>query len=420
MIDCGFAQSGDVCDPVNTDPFPYNPADIDAIFFTHAHADHIGLFPKLVRDGFHGPAYATEPTADLIPIMLEDAVSHLAHDADRCGHEPAYLRTDLERAYALIRRTRYHEPITVGDARVTFFDAGHILGSATVLVEVEGKRILFTGDLGRRTPAIVSPREIVPNVDVLVTESVYGNRLHGDPEAADIVLQDAVRETVKRRGVLLIPAFSLERTQIILASLDRMTDQGTIPDVPLYLDSPLAARISEVYMRYPKYLSPTLRRAVEDGKDPLAARTLKVTINTEESAAIDSVKPPKIIIAGAGMSHGGRIRHHERIYLGSPDTHLLFVGYQVPGSLGRRLRDGQKTVMIDKARVSVRAKIGIADGYSAHADRDDLMAYVEETGPKRVFVVLGETEAATFLAQRITGFLGTPVDVPREGEVYEI
>lgn len=421
LIDCGLAQSGDVCDPVNNEPFSYDPHEIDAVFFTHAHADHIGLFPRLVKDGFKGKAYATEPTADLMPIMLEDSVALLKNEAERCGNEPVYYPADLDIAFKTLNRVGYHETISVGaDVRVTFLNAGHILGSAIILVEAFGKKILFTGDLGRVPSILVPEREVVSGVDVLVTESVYGNRTHGSIEDSEHVLRDAVKKTVAQKGVLLIPAFSLERTQIILAALDRMIANGEVPTVPVFMDSPLASRVTEVYTRYPKYLSEPLQKRLASGDNPFEFQSLRVTVNKQASAAIDSMATPKVIIAGAGMSHGGRIRHHEKAYLGIPTTTLLLVGYQVAGSLGRRLRDGQKEVTIDGQRIKVRARTEVVDGFSAHGDRDDLVTFAEEVAPKRVFVVLGETEAATFLAQRINGFLGIPVDVPREGETYTI
>lgn len=420
LIDCGLAQSGDVCDPVNNEPFAYDPKEIDAVFFTHAHADHIGLFPKLVKDGFQGKAYATEPTADLMPIMLEDSVALLKNEAERCGGEPVYSADDLDVAFRKLERVRYHQVITVGGVRATFINAGHILGSACILVEAGGKKLLFTGDLGRSPAALVPTRETVHGVDVLVTESVYGNRTHGSITDSVETLKRAVEDTVKKRGVLLIPAFSLERTQIILAALDRMIAEGSLPEVSVYMDSPLAARVTEVYARYPEYLSPEMQERFRNGDNPFSFRSLRVTVNREASSAIDSAPTPKVIIAGAGMSHGGRIRHHEKVYLGIPTTTLLLVGYQVAGSLGRRLRDGQKTIEIDGKHVKVRATIGLVDGFSAHADRDDLLKFAEDVAPKRAFVVLGEAEAATFLAQRINGFLGIPVDVPREGEEYQV
>lgn len=420
LIDCGLSQGEQYCESVNKEAFSYDPASVDAIFFTHAHADHIGLFPRLVKDGFKGRAYATAPTRSLMPVMLEDSVKLIGAEAERCGYEAPYTVTDVEKAVSMLDPVEYHEQTTVGDARVTLYNAGHILGSAIVCIDIYGKRIAFTGDLGRVPTMLVPDREVPEGVDVLVTESVYGNRTHGSIEASEADLYDSVKSIAKQRGTLLIPAFSLERTQIILASLDRAMSANEIPKMPVFMDSPLAARVTAIYRQYPQFLREEVRARLQKGDDPFAFPSLKVTEGMDESREIDGAPTPKVIIAGAGMSHGGRIRRHEATYLPDAQSALLLVGYQVPGSLGRRVKDGEKRVQIDGQWVKVRAKVMSTGGFSAHADRDDLMMFVEKTAPKRVFVVLGETEAASFLAQRISGFLGIPVDVPREGETYSL
>ncbi len=421
LIDCGLSQGERFCESVNTEAFSYNPASIDAIFFTHAHADHIGLFPKLVKAGFTGHAYATAPTKDLMPVMLEDSVQLIAAEAKRCNDVPPYVTADVEAAVEILEEMRYQMPVTVAPGiTVTPYNAGHILGSATLLLDIFGTRLLFTGDLGR-TPAILVPdREVPKDVDYLITESVYGNRVHGSIEESETLLLGTVKNCAANKGTLIIPAFSLERTQIILSMLDKAITDKKIPPVPVFMDSPLAAKVTDIYRRYPDFLREDVRARLLKGDDPFSFPSLSVTVNQQESQDIDKAPSPKIIIAGAGMSHGGRIRRHEAHYLPQKNTTLLLVGYQVPGSLGRRLKDGAKEVDIDGAKVKVQAAIASADGFSAHADRDDLVQFAEDTKPKKVFVVLGETEAATFLAQRIGGFLGIPVDVPREGETQDI
>lgn len=421
LVDCGLSQGEHFAEDANSESFSYDPKSVDAIFFTHAHADHIGLFPRLVKDGFKGKAYATEATKALIPVMLEDSVHLMSEEAKRTGREPIYGTEDVTRAAALIQPVRYHDRIEVAlDVSVTFYNAGHILGSALLAIDAYGKRTVFTGDLGRVPSILVPDREVPENVDYLVTESVYGNRKHGSIEESESVLLSAAKETAARGGTLLIPSFSLERTQIILSLLDRAMSDGRIPQIKTFMDSPLAAEVTRIYRSHPEYLREDIRKRLEGGDDPFAFPSLTVTERNQESHAIDSFKGAKIILAGAGMSHGGRIRRHEARYLGDTHTMLMFVGYQVPGSLGRRIMDGGKKVQIDGQNVTVRAHIVKADGFSAHADRDDLLSFAEKTAPRRAFVVLGETEAASFLAQRISGFLGIPVDVPREGEKYDL
>ncbi len=420
LIDCGLAQGERFSESVNAEKFSYDPASVDAIFFTHAHADHIGLFPKLVKDGFRGTEYATAPTRALLAQMLEDSL-HIAADEARRNHDaPPYSAEDVAHAVSLMRELPYHETVRVGSAlSVTLYNAGHIIGSASAAIDAFGTRLLFTGDLGRSPAVIVPDREYPEKVDYLFMESVYGDRVH-EPIAESVdMLRSVVEDTRRSGGVLLIPAFSLERTQIILSNLDQMFSKGGKP-MPVFLDSPLAAKVTAVYEQYPEFLREDIRARMQKGDDPFSFPTLRVTKNVSESHEADQAPAPKIIIAGSGMSHGGRIMAHEARYLPERSTTILLTGYQAAGSLGRRIQDGAKEVTINGASVSVRAAVKTLGGFSAHADRDDLMSYVEAVKPKKVFVILGETQSSAFIAQRIQGFLGIPTDVPREGETLSL
>lgn len=422
LIDCGLQQGMRFCESGNSDAFSYNPQSLDAVFFTHAHADHIGLFPKLVKDGFHGPAYATPPTAELMPLMLEDAVSLITKEAKECGTEAPFTKEDVVLATARLVPLEYKKNISVvKDISATLYNAGHILGSATILLDVYGTRLLFTGDLGRN-PSILLPEAEVPEgrVDYLVIESVYGNRVHEDVSVSEGVLKRELERMTKAKGTLLIPSFSLERTQIILAAIDRFTSEKSIGPIPVFLDSPLATRVTEVYRKNTSYLKPELQARIVKGDDPFSFPSLRVTYTPEDSKQIDEIPGPKVIIAGAGMSHGGRIRNHERTYLPDSKSALLLVGYQVPGSLGRRLQDGARKVVVDGKTVKVRAHVSKTGGFSAHADRDDLVSFAEKVNPKKAFVVLGEMEASVFLAQRLSGFLGIETYIPQKGERVEL
>ncbi|MFQ5540766.1 MAG: MBL fold metallo-hydrolase [Candidatus Paceibacteria bacterium] len=421
LVDCGLKQGARFCESGNSKPFPYDPKKIDAMFVTHAHADHIGLIPKLVKDGFRGPIYGTAPTIGLASVMLADSASLIAREAKVCHDEPPYIPEDVEPALQYSEARKYGHAVSIGPFTVTLFNAGHILGSALVLVEVFGRRILFTGDLGR-TPAIIVPDPEPPKgqLDYLITESVYGNRVHEAAEKSDADLLAAIRRIQKKRGTLLIPSFSLERTQIVLAIIDRAITEGKLAPLPVFLDSPLAIKVTELYKEHHAFLREDLQELLQKGDDPFSFPSLNVSYTKEDSKAVNEAAPPKVIIAGAGMSHGGRVRSHERIYLPGRENELLLVGYQVPGSLGRRLQDGAREVTIDKKKVKVRAKISKTGGFSAHADRDDLVAFAEAVNPKEAFVVLGEMESSAFLAQRLSGFLGIKATVPQEGERVEL
>jgi metallo-beta-lactamase family protein len=417
LVDCGLEQGARFCESSNNAPFPYDARAIDAVFVTHAHADHIGLLPKLTKAGYRGPVYATAPTTELIPVMLDDSVSLIAREAAQCKEEPPYTRDDVDALIPLLKTVALHETIAIAlGVTATFYNAGHILGSALVVFDIHATRVLFTGDLGR-TPALLTPDPEFPEqIDYLVTESVYGNRAHVETETSERDLENAIRYVTKKRGTLVIPAFSIERTQIILATIDAFLERGSIEPIPVFLDSPLATRVTDIYRKYPEFLRTTLETRLKSGDDPFSFPQLRVTYTRQESAIIDETSAPKIIIAGAGMSHGGRVRHHEKRYLADDRSIVMLVGYQVPGSLGRRLQDGAREVTIDRKTIKVRAKIMKTGGFSAHADRDDLLAFAEKINPKKAFVVLGEMEASSFLAQRITGFLGIPAYIPSPGE----
>lgn len=421
-IDCGLRQGDRFCESSNLSDFPYSVGQVDSVFFTHAHADHIGLFPKFVKEGFNRTAYATPPTADLMPVMLEDGASIIAREARACGEEPPYTKEDVEAAMRLVEPLEYRQPITVAEnVTVTLYNAGHILGSACVLIDAWGTRLLFTGDLGRTPAALVPDPDIPPGpIHYLITESVYGNRVHESAEQSERALLKSIENVIRDQGALLVPAFSLERTQIILSTIDRFVAKGVIEPIPVFLDSPLATRVTEIYKKHTSYLRDELQRQIKAGDDPFSFPSLRVTYSSEQSKTIEETRGAKVIIAGAGMSHGGRVRSHEKTYLPGEENELLLVGYQVPGSLGRRLQDGARKVTIDKKEVKVRARVTKTGGFSAHADRDDLLSFAEAVAPQEAFVVLGEMESASFLAQRLDGFLNIKATIPQEGERFEL
>lgn len=422
LVDCGFFQGDTMCSDKNFEPFPYDPSSITALFVTHSHIDHVGRIPKLVRDGFRGTIYSTFPTKDFAHEMLKDSLSVLRTDKkDRMNeHAPVlYDDEDIERAMSLWKGVEYHEDIDMpGGITVSFYDSGHILGSAMVRFRRHGRSLVITGDLGNSPSPIIKDTEPLPEATYVVMESVYGDRNHEDRNNRTKLLEDVIKETVEKGGTLVIPSFSLERTQDLLFEINNLVEEGKIPEVPVFLDSPLAIRVTEIYRTYERYFNTSAESRIKSGDDIFRFPRLTFTATREESKMINEEHGPKIIIAGSGMSNGGRVQHHERRYLPDPKNTILLVGYQVVGSLGRQLQEGLKQVRIFGDEIPVKARIAHILGYSAHKDMDHLISFIEAgaTGVERVYVVLGEPRSETFLAQRLRDYLGLDARVPAERE----
>lgn len=415
MVDCGLHQGSGVREKTNWAPFAYDVTKIDALFVTHPHIDHIGRIPLLMKRGFRGTIYSTPPARDAAHELLLDSEHLLFGVADRSGIEPLYGPEDVMRAMSVWEGVPYHRSITVGDCTVTLYDAGHVLGSSSILIQgQDGKRILFSGDLGNSPAPLLGGKDMMPEADYCLIESAYGNRVHEDREKRRELLEDAIEDTVKNGGVLMIPTFALERTQELLSELDELIESGRIPSVPVYMDSPLAIRLTAIYKKYPDYL--------KAGTFDFHFRELHITSTTEQSKAINRAPAPKIVIAGSGMSNGGRILHHEKNYLPDPKSMFLAIGYQAEGTLGRRILDGARSVMIFNTDVPVRCHIRAIGGYSAHADQKQLLEWIEHGKDtlKRVFVVQGEGEASLALAGKMRDELALDAIVPEAGKTYEL
>ncbi len=422
LVDCGLVQGEKVADDQNWDPFPYNVSEIDYLFVTHAHVDHLGRIPKLIADGFKGKIYSTPPTLGLAPAMLEDTMSILARDHEH-GLDKIYTKENVDKAISLWEGIPYHRAINIeGGFTVTFRDAGHILGSAMVEIVYNGKNIIFTGDLGNSPSPFLPDTEKVTDADYVIMESVYGDRNHESRNERKKMLESVIEDNYRRKGSLIMPTFSLERTQELLFEINDLVENRRIPEMPIFLDSPLAIRLTTVYRKFADYFSVAAQKLISAGDDIFTFPGLKVTVKTEESKMILTTPDPKIIIAGSGMSNGGRIVHHEQNYLPNENNTLLLTGYQSPGTLGRILQEGAKSVFIAGQKIEVNARVVTISGYSGHKDSDALLNFVEGMGDRvqKIFVVMGEPKSELFLVQRIRDFLGLYAYAPQAKETIEL
>jgi len=423
LIDCGLFQGGSFAEHQNYKPFPYEPKSIDAVFITHAHIDHIGRLPLLYKNGFRGEIFSTPPTRDFAEHLLLDSEHLLAKEAEEKNLTPLYSINNVNETMNLWKGIKYHQKLRIKNFEVELYDAGHILGSAFIKVkEIKtGESVVFSGDLGNISAPLVKDTEYINNADYALIESAYGNRLHEDLEKRKEILEDIIEETVKNKGVLLIPAFAMERTQELLFELNDLVENGRIPKVPVFIDSPLAIKITAIYKKYsqdPEYMDQEAISLLKKGDAIFDFPGLKMALTTEQSKEINEVAAPKVVIAGAGMSQGGRILHHERRYLSDPRSTILFIGYQVEGSLGRQILDGAKSVKIFGEEISVNCKIKTISGYSAHADQPMLLKWLSpmQTSLKKVFVVQGEEEQMIPFASKIQDELAVEAAIPTMGE----
>ena len=423
LVDCGMHQGERLCSTRNAEPFGFDPAYIDAVLITHAHFDHTGRLPDLVKQGYHGPIFMTAPTASLTEIILSDSVNVMRENAQRCGDVALYGLAELKSMMQQIETIGYHTSFEVVPGfSAMFHDAGHILGSSYISLDTADGRVVFSGDLGNDDVPILPPTDPLHRADFVVCESTYGDKEHEPVFVRGPKLAAFVKKIIGRKGTLIIPAFSVERTQELLYELDQLLVKGEIPSVPIYLDSPLAIRATELYRHFREYLQFEHPAAPGPDGDFFSFPTLRETLSSEESKTINDDKRPKIIIAGNGMMTGGRVLHHLKRYLNDERAGVLIIGFQAPHTLGRKIQEGVESVKIYNDTVAVRASVERIEAFSAHGDQKKLTRWLkpEEGTIRKIFLVHGENPVKEAFAKHLEAELDAEVIIPREHQVVEL
>jgi len=439
LVDCGLNQERSM-QARNWEPFPVPPDRIDEVLLTHAHLDHCGLLPRLVREGFRGAIYATGPTAEIARIVMLDSARLQKEDVEqkRRRHErenrkgpheavPLYDEKDAERAASLFREVRLGETISLkGSLEAEYFEAGHILGSASIRVRAgkgsDSKTVLFSGDIGRWDRPIIKDPEPCDRADYVLMESTYGDRLHGDDTRIAEQLASVVTRTVARGGNLVIPSFAIERSQEVLYYLNALLRENRVPHLLVFLDSPMATKVNDVFAHWPAYFDPDMARLIAEQRSPFDLPGLVLARSSDDSKAINRITGSSIIIAGAGMCTGGRIKHHLVRNIGRPESTILFVGYQAEGTLGRLIVEGARQVRILGETLTVKAGVEKIEGFSGHADRDELLRWAGalRTPPRQAFVIHGEPQTAEKFRGTLAEKLGWKASVPAPGQTVAL
>jgi metallo-beta-lactamase family protein len=439
LIDCGLYQERDL-QSRNWEDFGVEPDKVDAILLTHAHLDHCGLIPKLVKEGFKGRIYATEATVEIAKIVLLDAGKLQEEDAEykakrhkkegRQGPypvEPLYTVQDAEACFGLFSPVKFGQIVPVGDdIEASFFTAGHILGAAVIKIDVcrngECRTILFTGDFGRTNKPILRDPVTFTQADYMLIESTYGDRVHSTVEDTKEQLCAAVNETYQAGGNIIVPSFSVGRSQEVLYYLNELLLEDRIPHIMTFLDSPMAVKVTEVFRKHPELYDEKMARLITQNESPFSFRGLKLVQSTAESKAINHIRGTIMIIAGSGMCTGGRIKHHLVNNIARAESTVLFVGYQANGTLGRSILNGDSPVRILGQSFPVKARVVQVHGFSAHADREEILGWLRniKTPPRKVFIVHGEKESAHAFKDYLIENTGWTVVVPKYQESVEI
>ncbi len=439
LIDCGLFQERDYRER-NWSPSPVDVTELDAVVLTHVHIDHCGLLPRLVAEGFRGPIYMTRPSQDLLGMMLHDTARIQKEDAaykirrhKKASHKPPrpvkplYTEEDVERTLPLASGVDYGEQVPLSDdLSVTFHDAGHILGSSMLEIKAGSQgdaiTIIFSGDIGLENKPIVRDPTFFQQADFVVMESTYGDRNHAPVGNVEDELAAVIQRTVDRGGNVVIPTFAVERAQELMYYLARLCLAGRIPQLPVYLDSPMAINATDVFKRHRDCYDSEAWQLIMQGQEPFDFPGLVMTRSSDESRAINQVKGSAIIMSTSGMCTAGRIKHHLRQNIGRPESTILFVGYQAHGSLGRHIVDGKDEVRIHGRKYVVEAEVVQLSGFSGHADQAGLVRWLSHfaAAPQQVFLTHGDAEAAECLQQKIIQESGWPVKIPEYGEIVDL
>jgi len=439
FVDCGYYQEREFKHR-NWDPFPVPPSDVDAVLLTHAHLDHCGMLPKLVREGFKGRIYCTKATEDIAKIVLADSARIQVEDAkykqrrhEREGRTPPhpvvplYTVEDAEACFSLFSTSNYNGSTAVADGMdAVFHDAGHILGSSSVELRVrnsgEVRTIVFSGDVGRWDSPIIRDPTILNQADYVLVESTYGNRVHKTNDSIPDDLARIVNETREAGGNIVIPSFAVERTQELLYRLSELLNEDRIPHLMAFVDSPMAVRVTEVFQRHPELFDEDATEMIREGQHPCDFPGLHMSRTVDESKSINHINGTALIIAGSGMCTGGRVKHHLVNNITREESTVLFVGYQARGTLGRIILEGAEEVRILGQTYPVRARIDKINGFSAHADRDELQKWLSgfEPAPRKVFVTHGESESADAFAYLLRENTGWDTTVAEYRQAVEL
>lgn len=421
LLDCGLFQGFRLAEERNYAPFAYDPKSIDLVIIGHAHLDHVGRLPKLVKDGFKGLIYCTKPTKDLLELVLIDSEKLMSEEARKDNHNPLYSEADVSSTMRLFKTISYDEQVELfPGVFVTLKNAGHILGSALTILEAEKTKLVYTSDIGNIPSTLLAPPAGIESADYLITESTYGGRVHEDVNKRLEKLSNILSTTVVTNGVLMIPSFSIERTQELLHDIEHFCTIEGCENPTFYLDSPLASKVTSVFVKYPKFLSKKLKSIHEKG-DFFGLERLNITESVEESKAINTAANPKVIIAGSGMMNGGRIIHHLKQHIENKNNTLLIVGYQANGTLGRKIFDGEKEIKLFGKRFKVNAQVKAIGSYSAHADSIQLVRWISKIkNLKKAFLIHGESEQMVSLSKKLKSELQLDSVMAQQNESYDL